>query len=109
MKKKTNGPFMNLELKTAAVHKSFSGNVTLAMFLSSHGDGFGADYEVPLVHESFSANAGCVFFRSRRQVLAQTIKYLFLRNPFVPLRQPHMENRFRCVHMHGLRVSAADK
>ena len=31
------------------------------MFLSSHGDGFGADYEVPLVHESFSANAGCVF------------------------------------------------
>ena len=31
----------------------FSGNVTLAMFLSSHGDGFGADYEVPLVHESF--------------------------------------------------------
>ena len=53
---------MNLELKTAAVHKSFSGNVTLAMFLSSHGDGFGADYEVPLVHESFSANAGSVFF-----------------------------------------------
>ena len=31
------------------------------MFLSSHGDGFGADYEVPLVHESFSANAGCIF------------------------------------------------
>ena len=31
------------------------------MFLSSRGDGFGADYEVPLVHESFSANAGCVF------------------------------------------------
>ena len=31
------------------------------MFLSSHGDGFGADYEVPLVHESFSANAGSVF------------------------------------------------
>ena len=31
------------------------------MFLSSHGDGFGADYEVPLVHESFSANVGCVF------------------------------------------------
>ena len=47
------------------------------MFLSSHGDGFGADYEVPLVHESFSANAGCVFFQSRRQVLAQTIKYHF--------------------------------
>ena len=47
------------------------------MFLSSHGDGFGADYEVPLVHESFSANAGCVLFQSRRQVLAQTIKYHF--------------------------------
>ena len=31
------------------------------MFLSSHGDGFGADYQVPLVHESFPANAGCVF------------------------------------------------
>ena len=31
------------------------------MFLSSRGDGFGADYEVPLVHESFSANAGRVF------------------------------------------------
>ena len=31
------------------------------MLLSSHGDGFGADYEVPLVHESFSANVGCVF------------------------------------------------
>ena len=31
------------------------------MVLSNHGDGFGADYEVPLVHESFSANAGCVF------------------------------------------------
>ena len=53
--------------KTAAVHKSFSGNVTLAMFLSSHGDGFGADYQVPLVHGFFST----------RQVLAQTIKYHF--------------------------------
>ena len=31
------------------------------MFLSSHGDCIGADYEVPLVHESLSANAGCVF------------------------------------------------
>ena len=67
MKNKNNEPFMNLELKTAAVHKSFSGNVTLAMFLSSHGDGFGADYQVPLVHECFSAT----------QVLAQSIKYHF--------------------------------
>ena len=34
---------------------------------------------------------------------------LFLKDPFVPLRQPHMESIFRCVHMHGLRVSVADK
>ena len=61
-KKKSQRAVHESGVKTAAVHKSFSGNVTLAMFLSSRGDGFGADYEVPLVHESFSANAGCVFF-----------------------------------------------
>ena len=49
------------------------------------------------------------FFQSQRQVLAETIKYHFLKDPLVPLRQPPVKNRFTCVHMYELRVAVADK
>ena len=34
---------------------------TQAVFFSITETGSGTDYQEPLVHESFSANAGCVF------------------------------------------------
>ena len=45
----------------AAVHESILANVTLAVFFSITKTGSGLGCQAPLVHESFSANAGCVF------------------------------------------------
>ena len=52
----------------------------VAVFFSITETGSGTDYQVPLSEGSI-----------------------------IPLRQPPVENRFTCVHMHGLRVSVADK